>query len=318
MLNLRYFSPSSALSAFIRRYYFVDGQAADGALQDRLMPAAAATLRFQRKGNWTFDCAGLKRAAFPSAAFVGPTSTIVTVSTDEDFKLFGIDLTALGQVMLTRVPMDELTDQCRSLTDVLEVDWSELEARIANASTDSAIVDETDAFLLRKLAHRQHIGVRSEGLALIDVVERAGGRYTQVSSIAHRLGLSERQVERLSRQFLGFAPSLALRRARFINAVDAIIAAPDASWIDVAGEGYFDQSHFVREFRTFCGMTPGQFARRQSLFLAAVEPVLPSTDRDIRLPVNGYRTKNDGNPKQPKPERWSCDARSTMEFVAVA
>lgn len=328
MLSLRYFAPDPSLARFVRAYYFVDGdKPAGGCLRDRLMPSGS-TLRFERRGNWSYALGTASFTPFPSAAFVGPTTTTVAVSTQSAFQLFGIDLTTLGHVTLSSLPVSAVADRCEALDDVLESDWSELEARIFNAPNDSAVVDAADAFLLRKIGARQHNGVRAEGAALINLVQRSAERQTPVADIARAMDLSERQVERLSRTYLGYAPSRALRRVRFMNAMRAIIAAPSASWIDVAGEGYFDQSHFVREFRAFAGMTPGQFARRQSRFLGTVEPiVVPSAAQwqsqreQDRLPVNGYRVPDNADRiVRPTASRsqWSCNARSTMDFVSAA
>jgi AraC-like DNA-binding protein len=41
------------------------------------------------------------------------------------------------------------------------------------------------------------------------------------------------------------------------RAVALASTAPAERWADIAlGSGYFDQSHFIRDFRDFAGVTP--------------------------------------------------------------
>jgi AraC-like DNA-binding protein len=58
------------------------------------------------------------------------------------------------------------------------------------------------------------------------------------------------------------------RSYRFSSTVLALDVAAPIDWGDVAaGAGYFDQAHFVREFREFTGLTPTRYAEVRRRFL---------------------------------------------------
>lgn len=316
MLCLRYYRPEPRLAPYVHNYYFVDGDIpASGILADKLMPAAA-TLRIQRQGAWQYRFANQEERAFPQAALVGPTSSTLTVSTREKFRLFGIDLTGRGLAALTAAPVDQLVDRCLPMHDVLPTRWLELDARLGALESDADLVSATDSFLSAILTDGTRETLRPEGDALLGLLRQSAARGTSVRELARALERSERQVERLARQYLGFSPSMALRRSRFLQVLRAIVADPQASWLDQAGESYYDQSHFVREFKMFSGMTPGSFARRQRQFLGSVEPIRETGD--AAGPFNGYYVADEPKPCSVRARRWSCNARSTMEFVQVA
>lgn len=73
--------------------------------------------------------------------------------------------------------------------------------------------------------------------------------------------LSERSLERSFRQYLGLSPKEYLRHLRFLKLIQ-INPELNRSGTDLTYElGYFDQSHFIREFKHFTGMTPGAYAQ---------------------------------------------------------
>ena len=86
---------------------------------------------------------------------------------------------------------------------------------------------------------------------------------TSLAELADRTGMSVRTLQRLFSRFAGVGPKRMLIRARVMDAVAAIDRGDPRSTTALAYElGWFDQSHFVRDFRTFTGETPGAYAER--------------------------------------------------------
>ena len=82
------------------------------------------------------------------------------------------------------------------------------------------------------------------------------------TALARIAGRSVRALERMFRRQMHQTPQQFLRRLRVRQACLALIAdrAPLASI--AANHGFYDQSHFVREFRRELGLTPGQYRER--------------------------------------------------------
>lgn len=84
----------------------------------------------------------------------------------------------------------------------------------------------------------------------------------RVEQMADRAGQSVRAVQRLFRQYVGVSPKWVLMRARLKDAAAALDTDPAADLADLAVRlGWYDQSHFVRDFRRSLGVTPGRYAR---------------------------------------------------------
>jgi AraC-like DNA-binding protein len=86
---------------------------------------------------------------------------------------------------------------------------------------------------------------------------RGAGRRERGGRWPTRAGVSTRQVERLFARHLGVAPKTVARVVRFQAALRALMRDPGCPLADVAAAaGYFDQAHFVRDFRRMTGGVP--------------------------------------------------------------
>ena len=81
----------------------------------------------------------------------------------------------------------------------------------------------------------------------------------QVANLAEELGLSARQVERLFDERIGLSPKFFLRVVRFQEVLRGIREETNgATWAARAAEhGFYDQAHFIRDFKAFVGESPG-------------------------------------------------------------
>ena len=76
------------------------------------------------------------------------------------------------------------------------------------------------------------------------------------------LFVSDRQMQRMFKSYLGVSPKTYFKIMRFREAYDTTIAARDVDWLDLSCTlGYSDQAHFIRDFKRYTGLTPGAFQR---------------------------------------------------------
>jgi transcriptional regulator GlxA family with amidase domain len=81
-----------------------------------------------------------------------------------------------------------------------------------------------------------------------------------VSAIARVAGVGERQLENLFKKYIGLSPKFYSRIIRF-NYIFSLVRENHQSWSGLAYEAsFFDQSHFIRNFRDFTGENPSDYA----------------------------------------------------------
>ncbi len=118
------------------------------------------------------------------------------------------------------------------------------------------IAEDINAFLMR------HAGRPAPRLAQVHALHDAlrDPETAHVAEIAERLELGMRSLERLCLRYFGFPPKLLLRRQRFLRSLARFMLDPEQSWSEAIDRQYYDQAQFVRDFRSFMGMTPSEYA----------------------------------------------------------
>lgn len=83
-----------------------------------------------------------------------------------------------------------------------------------------------------------------------------------VEQVCRETGLNERQMQRLFQRYIGLSPKFYSRILRFSH-LFTLIKEGKSTWSDVVYlSGYYDQPHFIRDFKAFTGEDPTRFSYR--------------------------------------------------------
>jgi AraC-like DNA-binding protein len=133
-----------------------------------------------------------------------------------------------------------------------------VEAAVAAASPDdAAMTAAAEDFLL---AHLPPADPEVDLVAgIVDEVAADRG-LTRVEHILERHGLRIRTLQRLFNQYVGVGPKWVINRYRLHEAVDRLALDHPVDWAEFALDlGYFDQAHFIRDFKAVTGRTPADY-----------------------------------------------------------
>lgn len=179
-------------------------------------------------------------------AWVGPSGAT---------RIVGIRLTPWGAARLLRMPVWELRDGFIPLDQVLP-DMDQLADQLHSRAPSewSAVTFDHLRGMVSTLTMDSLLGARAVAL-----IRETHGRIS-VRGLARTLHVGERHLERVMRRDVGLPPVVIGRIMRLQGALNSMISESDESLSAVAMRaGYYDQPHFVREFRRLVGCTPSQF-----------------------------------------------------------
>ena len=153
------------------------------------------------------------------------------------------------------VPGKQTTDQLLPLADA----WGARCGELARKMNDAKSGPHRIALLEAQLTDDSRPGVVQQISAYI--VAQSG--QVRVDDLAFDAGMSARQLRRLFVEQLGLTPKHLCRVIRFQHSLALMRGSRRGDWTQVAlDSGYYDQAHFINEFREFSGLTPGEFAAR--------------------------------------------------------
>ena len=190
----------------------------------------------------------------PRSVIVGQQLTRVTLDINRSHKAVRVGFHPGGLYRLLGISMASMIDDHYDAADVFGNEIRELEQQLQEAPDFNAIKGVVERFLLQKVKKLRT--ALPFDRAMLELVKQQGN--IPIEQIAAMACLSLRQFERVSKERIGLPPKLFARLARFSKAYRLREEYPQWNWTQIAYEcGYFDQMHFIRDFKQFAGVTPG-------------------------------------------------------------
>lgn len=225
---------TSALESYARWFWISQWALPEGERSEqRLLPFPAANLVIERE----------------KVTLSGPATGVSTqVLTAQGWAL-GLLLRPAGLDALSCRP-DEIVDR------QIQFDVGELHAHVREfmeAGDVAGAVGKTARWM------EKQVGQIAPGARLADeMVELAADdrEITRVAQLAAKLGVSTRELQRVSGRYVGQSPLHIIRRYRLQEAALRLREDPGLTVAMVAAElGYSDQSHLASDFRTTLGFS---------------------------------------------------------------
>ncbi len=215
----------------------------------RVLPDGATDILFE------FSDGGA--GALGDASAVGTMTRPLVVNSAGDSCYVGVRFRPGYARMALGVPAIEITDDSVPLGAIARTGAAEVE-RVAQAPT-AALKLEALAALVRRRLEGAERPPRSVRAAIQRMVEARGN--VRVDELARDIGVSRQHLARQFAEHAGVSPKVMARVVRVRAALArASSGGGRADWGRICHDlGYYDQSHFIGEFRAILGMRPGEW-----------------------------------------------------------
>jgi len=258
MLYRRYIPPPPLIS-FVECFWYAEGF--DGTHQrERLLPNGESSIIFDLREQPVriFDAQHADKFVIHAPAiFAGARTDCFVIETSQQERVIGVQFRPGGAFPFLAMPASEVSNATFSLDDL----WPRQASLLRDALMNAGSVEAKFAVLERSLTERLR-----RSLPLHPAVAYAVGRLARsgegvrVRDVADRVGLSSRRFIELFREQTGLPPKAFQRVRRFQQVLQTLRAASAENWASIAyGCGYYDQAHFIHDFRMFSGLTPSEY-----------------------------------------------------------
>jgi AraC-like DNA-binding protein len=252
-MDVTVLAPSARLAPFVTKLVIIETPAE---VTRAPLPEPGLALGIRYAGAASL-IEGERSVRFPDTTLTGLLGAVRRIRTHAGSAMILAHFHTACAAAFFRAPVDELTGLTRPLDDLLpRADVSLLAERIAEQPSNRRRAAVLEAFLLERLRPDALDPIAGRAVAALD-----GARGTlRIADLARQLGISQDPLEKRVRRAVGTSPKHLASMFRLRHAI--AIGQRGESWTRAAhAAGYFDQSHFIREFRAFAGDTPSRFFR---------------------------------------------------------
>lgn len=192
----------------------------------------------------------------------GPYRSFLLIDPLQHASILGVHFRPGRAASLLGVAADELANAHVDLESLWGRKGVELRERLCLSATPARRFAVLEEVLLRRLheSRPRHGGVS----VALDALEQDDAGL-KIRDLARRVDLSQRRFIEVFTAEVGLTPKLYGRVRRFQRARERIRSAAKPNWAAVAAEcGYFDQSHLIRDFGEFAGLSPVAYLNQRS------------------------------------------------------
>lgn len=263
MLNFRRYEPIRELKEYVHGYWHIKSGPEPELLD--FVPDGHPELYFILKGGMQYQCSNGEMKSCPPFGVIGQLSSQFFTLTEPNTEAFYAKLYPWSPFPFFSVPFWEMNDQMAELDLTGKSATMEMQALgrdVISSENVFKAIHLLDQFLLRKAAN-----LKSENPFVNFAVRKIYQTNGTISmeELTRHIHASRRYVEKVFKKHIGMSPK---RYARLIRVKKASLLLLEDNFTGnisqvAASLDYYDQSHFLKDFKAVVCRTPSEFLRQK-------------------------------------------------------
>jgi AraC-like DNA-binding protein len=266
-MEFTYFSPSEILRPYVRHYYLFQSPQAV-AFEDTVFPSGDMEMIFNLgEGTWATPL-----NTNPPIELWGQMTKPFAIRSIGPHTMLGVKFFPHSAAYFLDETIGDFNDRVSDLGAILGNAATHLHSRLLAIPQPAKRISLLESFLIGRLtrSEKSKSGRRSFRIDKVGHILKsmtcgpADGAETRINAVATQHGISSRYLNKLIYQHTGLTP-VSFHKIRRFQFSLRLVARNDQPLTSIAYEsGYFDQSHFIKEFKSFTGLTPSAYLKNIS------------------------------------------------------
>ena len=270
-MNYQTFEPSKELDSFVKCYWTLESPEEENPQRQRIVPDACIEMIFHYGDLYKQYTANGNSIIQPRCFVIGQLTQPLEIKPTGETGIFSVRFHPEGFMPFATIPIKEMDDKAISLEQLFRKDGAEIEKNILDAESTTERIRLVEVFLLQRLADTNTIDRIVQ--STVETILTANGQVS-VEELSKQINISRRQLERKFSSAIGLSPKQLSKTIRLQATLKILLNKQFTSLTSLAYEGeYYDQAHFIRDFKEFTGLTPKDFysenVKMSSLFYGA-------------------------------------------------
>ena len=267
-INFQKYPPCDELAHCVQAFWIAKNSENTDCLPYKILSDCGASLIFNFADYFTLERCGEVINPIERSVIIGPGKDLLKMTFNGPVAAMGIHFLPMGGHLFFKKDMNELAnrfinDAVNSFDDSSQFSasgYDQLKSLMEKSQPHELIQSLQTEMLARLKEYKTQAQDRL--LKLFYAVENNG--QLGLNELAAQLGVSLRDIQRLFKQYVGVTPSTYIRLNK-INELKTKIANNEFSTLTelAIDSGYFDQAHFIRDFKLFMQATPKQYHKQK-------------------------------------------------------
>jgi AraC-like DNA-binding protein len=200
----------------------------------------------------------------PQSFVVAQMKSFIEIEPDGKIGMISIRFSAQGAYHFFGMPMKEIANGIVDLKLLWNDLAKEIEERIVESTNTKQRIKRIQRYLLTQLQRNGKVDLTVD--YCVHMIYATTGQI-RVEDLSTKTGLSNRQLVRKFNNSIGLSPKEFARIIKFIGSLNYLKANKETNLSAAAHHcGYYDQAHFIHDFKEYAGLTPTQFMNLENVF----------------------------------------------------
>lgn len=251
--------PKPPLSQFIENIVYYSGYSPEYN-KERLLPDGSIemVIDLQVGAKHVYDNEDYsKKTAYRKGWISGVKREYITIEAGQNSSMMVIRFHNGGALPFLNFPLNEISDSVVEMADIWGRKFDSIRNEIIEVPTPERRIAVLEKHLLGIGQHRFQTNPCIDYAIQYIKNSRSG---VTIKSLAEKIGYSHKHFVHLFEKNVGTTPKVFSRIVKFQQALQLLENNQPVDWLQIAHDcGYYDQAHFINEFKRFSGINPSAY-----------------------------------------------------------
>lgn len=256
-MDYQIFNPIPELQEFVKCYWTLENQAEDHPERQTIVPDGCMEMIFHYGDQYLQYTDSGTRILQPRCFVIGQLTRPLEIEPTGKTGIFSVRFHPDGFLPFAPLPIRSMENTAISLEELFGNDGLEIGQKILDESATAKRISIIESFLLDRLTDKSTIDRMIK--TIVETILTANGQLP-ITALSEHTKMNRRQLERKFATIIGLSPKQLSKTIRLQSALKMLLHKDFTSLTALAYEGdYYDQAHFIRDFKEFTGLTPKEF-----------------------------------------------------------
>lgn len=268
-MNYKTYTPHKNLASIVKFYWTLEVPFDSKNQKQKIVPDGCLEMTFNLGDPIKRYISESEFILHPDAMVMGQRTTSFDILPTGNVDTFAICFYPIGFANFVKMPLEYLVDKETPIAEVFgQSDANELEQKMMQAVDAKERIDIIEAFLLKILGEKNTISNIVQ--STVDALLKTNGA-THINELLKEDIAKRRQLERHFRKQIGISPKQLGKAIRLQAALNLLLNKKSETLTEIAYESdYFDQNHFIKDFKELVGVTPKDYLNNEHMLLTSL------------------------------------------------